>query len=116
MAKALHNAGCPVWRMEFNLTTVARGLGLPGTQARRLLTRACACSAHRSHHTRCPASRQFAVFPAFILVTFSRLLSFGHGGKTLYIRTSPVRNSKCPLAACITRTADARVAAAARRG
>jgi hypothetical protein len=34
---------------------------------------------------------QFAVFPSFILVTFSALLSDGHGGKTLYIPTSPVR-------------------------
>ena len=66
LAKALHSAGSPVWRLEFNLSAVARGLGLPGTQ--------------------------FAVFPSFILVTFSRLLSRGHGGKTLYIPTSPGLN------------------------
>ena len=66
LAKALHSAGSPVWRLEYNLSHCARGLGLPGTQ--------------------------FAVFPSFILVTFSRLLSSGHGGKTLYIPTSPGLN------------------------
>ena len=66
LAKALHSAGSPVWRLEYNLSHCARGLGLPGTQ--------------------------FAVFPSFILVTFSRLLSRGHGGKTLYIPTSPGLN------------------------
>ena len=68
LAKALHSAGSPVWRLEFNLAHCARGLGLPGTQ--------------------------FAVFPSFILVTFSRLLSRGHGGKTLYIPTSPGLNMR----------------------
>ena len=63
VTRALQTAGCPVWRLEFNMVTVARGLGLPGTQV--------------------------AVFPSFVLVTFSRLLSMGHGGKTLCARRAP---------------------------
>jgi len=64
VARALHAGGCPVWRLEFNLLTVARGLGLPGTQ--------------------------FGVFPSFILVSFSRLLASAAqpGGQTMYIRTN----------------------------
>jgi uncharacterized membrane protein YjjB (DUF3815 family) len=110
--------------MEFNLTTVARGLGLPGTQARarsaqRWMSFCRSLNTHSCVRCLICACAQFAVFPSFILVTFSALLSDGHGGKTLYIPTSPVRtrkNDKLRFACAFSLTVRAAARCAARTG
>jgi uncharacterized membrane protein YjjP (DUF1212 family) len=68
LSKLLHSGGTPTWRFEFNMTAVARGLGLPNTR--------------------------FGVFPAFVLVSFDRQRGQGHhhGGSTLFITTAPGMN------------------------
>jgi uncharacterized membrane protein YjjP (DUF1212 family) len=64
LARALHDAGCPAWRLQARLVAAARGLGL----------------AHTSVH----------VFPHHVTFTFSRRLSADSAGaKTLSVSTSP---------------------------
>ena len=69
VARALHGAGIPVWRIEWSLSRVARGLGLPGAQ--------------------------FGCVASFVLATFEQPhgdsinpMSSMPGGKTLFTRTS----------------------------
>lgn len=54
LARALHTAGCPVWRLQFNLRRVAEGLGLPDTQFTcRSRSAACSAPATAQRHSRC---------------------------------------------------------------
>jgi len=62
VARALQSAGCPVWRLEFNLSTVSRGLGCPGTEV--------------------------AAFPRFVLLSFGRLAAAAGGAQTLFVKTA----------------------------
>jgi uncharacterized membrane protein YjjP (DUF1212 family) len=62
VARVLQAAGCPVWRLEFNLHTVSTGLGCPGTEV--------------------------AAFPRFTLLSFSRLAASAVGAQTLFVKTA----------------------------
>lgn len=101
-----------MWRLEFNMHTVSRGLGLFDTNVRLrfiLLSLRCALAWRpprsltaqplaplypiRTHpRVHIPACPQFGVFPSFILIAFSRLLTSGLGGKTLYVQSNPGLN------------------------
>ena len=64
LARALHNGGCPAWRLQLHLTAAARGLGLPQTAVH--------------------------VFPHHVTFAFSRFLSAeSAGAKTLSVATAP---------------------------
>lgn len=115
LARELHNSGCPSWRLAYTLKAVSAGMGLAGAVAwaglccllsllcscakpySRRVAQACPCTpspttsrspSHGASLSLCSAPLSTLIKPPLASCA-SRLLSGGHGAKTLTVSTTP---------------------------